>query len=118
MPHAADIYAGKRLRMARKLRRVTQTELAAHVGLSFQQVQKYEKGANRMGASRLLQFARFLDVPISFFFEICVVRHPETLLPMDDDSLCLLTNYQAIGNKVARQLVFKMIMLLAKECER
>jgi transcriptional regulator with XRE-family HTH domain len=64
-----DARIGGRLREARLLRGITQERLADAVGLTFQQVQKYEKGANRIGASRLFKFSRILEVPPSFFFD-------------------------------------------------
>lgn len=63
-----DIQVGRRVRSRRDLLGITQTELAQALGLTFQQVQKYEKGNNRIGASRLAQIARFLDVPVGYFF--------------------------------------------------
>ena len=64
-----DIYVGKRLRRRRRLLGLTQQDLAGQVGVRFQQIQKYEKGANRIGASRLQQIAKILGVPVEFFFE-------------------------------------------------
>jgi transcriptional regulator with XRE-family HTH domain len=64
-----DIHVGSRLRLRRTLAGLSQEKLGEAVGLTFQQIQKYEKGANRIGASRLFQFARVLDVPPAFFFE-------------------------------------------------
>jgi transcriptional regulator with XRE-family HTH domain len=60
---------GKRLRLRRTLLGLSQEKLSESVGLTFQQIQKYERGANRIGASRLFQFSQILDVPIGFFFE-------------------------------------------------
>ncbi len=68
-PHPVDEHAGERLWQRRKLLGMTQTDLADAIGLTFQQVQKYERGANRIGASRLLAITRVLDVPIIYFFE-------------------------------------------------
>ena len=65
--HAVDIHVGMRQR--RSLLGMSQTALARTVGLTFQQVQKYERGANRMGSSRLYEFAKVLDVPVSYFFD-------------------------------------------------
>lgn len=67
--HPVDIHAGARLRDRRKLLGISQEQLADTVGLTFQQIQKYERGANRMGASRLYQFADVLEVPVTYFFE-------------------------------------------------
>ncbi|MFY9762835.1 MAG: helix-turn-helix transcriptional regulator [Xanthobacteraceae bacterium] len=68
-PDATDVYVGKRVRMRRLALDMSQTNLADAVGLTFQQIQKYEKGTNRVSASRMQQFAKILEVPISFFFE-------------------------------------------------
>ena len=68
-PNAIDIHVGSRMRMRRMMLGMSQEKLATGLGLTFQQVQKYEKGANRMGASRLQQAADILRVPVSFFFE-------------------------------------------------
>ncbi len=64
-----DIYVGNRVRSRRAQLGLTQTELGDGVGLTFQQIQKYERGANRVSASRLYQFGNILDVSISYFFE-------------------------------------------------
>lgn len=64
-----DIHVGGRLRLRRTLLGYSQEKIGEAVGLTFQQIQKYERGANRMGASRLYQFSRILDVPVSFFFD-------------------------------------------------
>jgi transcriptional regulator with XRE-family HTH domain len=68
-PDATDTHVGKRIRMRRKMLNMSQTTLADGVGITFQQIQKYEKGTNRVSASRLQQFAKILEVPISFFFD-------------------------------------------------
>lgn len=67
--HPLDVHVGNRLRQRRSLLGMSQTALARAVGLTFQQVQKYERGANRMGASRLFEFAAVLDVPVAYFFD-------------------------------------------------
>lgn len=64
-----DIHVGRRLRQRRALLGLSQDKLGRTVGLTFQQIQKYERGANRIGASRLLQFSRALTVPVAYFFE-------------------------------------------------
>ncbi len=64
-----DRYVGARLRMRRKMLGVSQQELGRALGLTFQQIQKYESGANRIGASRLQHIAQVLQVPIGFFFD-------------------------------------------------
>ncbi|HEY1474330.1 MAG TPA: helix-turn-helix transcriptional regulator [Pseudolabrys sp.] len=64
-----DKYVGSRVRMRRKILGMSQTKLADAIGLTFQQVQKYEYGTNRIGSSRLMQMANVLQVPPTFFFE-------------------------------------------------
>ena len=68
-PDPVDIHVGARLRTRRTLLGMSQERLAEAIGLTFQQVQKYEMGKNRISASRLYQFAQILDVSISYFFE-------------------------------------------------
>ncbi len=69
MAHPVDVHVGKRIRHRRWLVGMTQQQLAECVGIKFQQIQKYETGANRVSASRLWDIAEALDVPVSFFFE-------------------------------------------------
>src|SRR5919206_5089216 len=68
-PNPIDVRVGARLRLRRNMLGLSQTRLGEAVGLTFQQVQKYERGANRIGASRLHELSQVLDVPISFFFD-------------------------------------------------
>jgi transcriptional regulator with XRE-family HTH domain len=70
-PNPIDIYVGKRVRMRRLMLDMSQETLADALGLTFQQVQKYEKGANRVGASRLQRLSEILQVQVGFFFEGC-----------------------------------------------
>jgi transcriptional regulator with XRE-family HTH domain len=69
VPNPIDRHVGSRVRMRRMLAGVSQEKLGDGLGLTFQQVQKYEKGSNRISASRLQQIAKMLDVPVSFFFD-------------------------------------------------
>lgn len=68
-PNKVDVYVGARLRMRRKLRGVSQDQLAKRLGITFQQVQKYERGSNRISASKLYAAAQVLQVPVAFFFD-------------------------------------------------
>ena len=68
-PDLIDIEVGQRIRIQRLAAGLSQSELAERVGVTFQQVQKYEKGANRVGAGRLTRIARVLNVPVSSFFD-------------------------------------------------
>jgi transcriptional regulator with XRE-family HTH domain len=77
-PHEVDLHVGQRLRMRRTLLGLSQGELARSVGLTFQQIQKYERGVNRIGASRLAEFAIALRVPPGWFFEEMPSARPAT----------------------------------------
>ncbi len=68
-PSPIDVHVGSRIRLRRTLLGMSQERLGEALGLTFQQVQKYERGVNRVGASRLYDLSRVLDVPISFFFD-------------------------------------------------
>src|SRR5215469_4848440 len=77
-PNPIDVHVGSRVRLRRTLLGMSQEKLGEAIGLTFQQVQKYERGANRIGASRLYDLGRVLDVPVSFFFDDI---SPDTLAP-------------------------------------
>jgi transcriptional regulator with XRE-family HTH domain len=68
-PNPIDIHVGSRVRLRRMMLGMSQEKLGEHLGITFQQIQKYEKGTNRIGASRLQAIARVLSVPPAFFFE-------------------------------------------------
>lgn len=68
-PHPMDIHVGGRVRLRRMMKGLSQDKLGEELGLTFQQVQKYEKGVNRIGASRLFDIARILEVPVQFFYD-------------------------------------------------
>ncbi len=68
-PDSVDVHVGKRLRVRRSLLGMSQEKLAEAISLTFQQVQKYEHGVNRISAGRLFQFSKILDVPISYFYD-------------------------------------------------
>jgi transcriptional regulator with XRE-family HTH domain len=67
--HPVDIHVGSRMRQRRTLLGMSQAKVGDAVGLTFQQIQKYERGSNRIGSSRLFEFAKVLDVPVSYFFD-------------------------------------------------
>ncbi len=69
IPNPIDIHVGRRIRVRRTLLGMSQEKLGDAIGLTFQQVQKYERGANRVGASRLFDLSGVLDVPVQFFFD-------------------------------------------------
>ena len=76
-PNSIDRHIGSRMRARRTMLGMSQEKLAEALGLTFQQVQKYEKGVNRVGAARLLRIANILDVSIDFFFEGIAGVHPK-----------------------------------------
>ncbi|MEM7619207.1 MAG: helix-turn-helix transcriptional regulator [Pseudomonadota bacterium] len=76
-PNPIDIHVGSRLRLRRMMVGLSQEKLGEHLGLTFQQIQKYEKGTNRIGASRLYQLSQILDIPVHFFFEEISLKEKE-----------------------------------------
>ncbi len=112
MPHPVDVHVGKRIRHRRWLVGMTQQQLAERVGIKFQQIQKYETGANRVSASRLWDIADALSVEVSFFFEgldnatassIRTDGVPADLLG-DKEALDLVRSYYAIPETQRRRL--------------
>jgi transcriptional regulator with XRE-family HTH domain len=77
-PNPIDKHVGSRVRMRRMMLSMSQEKLGGALGLTFQQVQKYEKGTNRIGASRLQQISNILQVPVAFFFEGAPTFHPQS----------------------------------------
>ena len=84
-PSPTDQHVGSRVRMRRKMLAMSQEQLAEALGITYQQVQKCEKGANRIGASRLQQISHILQVPVAFFFE----GAPNALAPHDSSGSAL-----------------------------
>src|SRR5215469_5100458 len=80
-PNPVDVHVGSRVRLRRNMLGLSQEKLGEAIGLTFQQVQKYERGANRIGASRLLELSRVLDVPVSFFYDETDPVRPQPSLP-------------------------------------
>lgn len=111
MSHPVDVHVGKRIRHRRWLVGMTQQQLAAAVGIKFQQIQKYETGANRVSASRLWDIASALDVQVSFFFEgiddkesVGGSEHLSGDLIGDKEALDLVRSYYAIPENQRRRL--------------
>ncbi|WGW03409.1 helix-turn-helix domain-containing protein [Tropicibacter oceani] len=121
MAHPVDVHVGKRIRHRRWLVGMTQQQLAEHVGIKFQQIQKYETGANRVSASRLWDIADALDVPVSFFFEGIEAEEgdvaaksenvPADILG-DKEALDLVRSYYAIPENQRRRL-FELARVLS-----
>ena len=112
MVHPVDVHVGKRIRHRRWLAGMTQHQLAQHVGIKFQQIQKYETGANRVSASRLWDISETLEVPVSFFFEGLEREQAEKttkkVLPSDlmgdKEALDLIRSYFSIPENQRRRL--------------
>lgn len=75
-PHPVDVHVGLRLRLRRKALGFSQEQLAEAIGLTFQQIQKYKRGANRISASKLYEFCRILEAPVSYFFNGLALHEP------------------------------------------
>jgi transcriptional regulator with XRE-family HTH domain len=120
-----DVYVGKRLRRRRIFIGMSQTQLGEAVGVSFQQVQKYESGLNRAVPRRLFEFGRTLGVPLSYFFDGYAERHsgrgrsPERSEAVDvfgtDEALTLLRAYYRLRTPAVRQQLSRLIAVLSKE---
>ena len=114
--HPVDVYVGKRVRQRRWMIGMTQQQLAEKVGIKFQQIQKYETGANRVSASRLWDIARVLAVPVSFFFEGLHSQPEEAKVTgdvvADKEALELVRSYYAIPENQRRQL-FELARVLS-----
>lgn len=120
MVHVVDVHVGKRIRQRRWLTGMTQQKLAEMVGIKFQQIQKYETGANRVSASRLWDIADALDVPVSFFFEGLKEDGSEIVPPEglpadlmgDKEAMELVRSYYAIPENQRRRL-FELARVLS-----
>lgn len=134
-PNPIDIHVGKRVRLRRTLLGMSQEKLGDAIGLTFQQVQKYERGKNRIGSSRLWQLSQVLDVPVSYFFddvsdEVAVAAQPrrkgEPALGLGEvpgpafeadpmarrETLELVRGYYKISDGTVRKRVFEMVKAL------
>ena len=106
MSHPVDVHVGKRLKQIRTLRRMSQTDVAKRLDLSFQQIQKYEIGSNRVAASRLFELSRILDVPTSYFFEGIV--EPDAAADRDN-SLDIVNALAAIEDEKIKSRIVTFI---------
>ena len=135
-PNPVDIHVGNRLKLRRTLLGISQEKLGSLIGLTFQQVQKYEHGYNRIGASRLWDIANVLDVPISFFFEDMdkktTVYSPRKFILQDEalqdspalcdsgdpmnrkETLELVRCYYKIPNRQVAKNIFQLLISLSK----
>ncbi|QEX20048.1 MULTISPECIES: helix-turn-helix domain-containing protein [Hypericibacter] len=131
-PNPIDVHVGARIRQRRTLLGMSQEKLGEAIGLTFQQVQKYERGANRVGSSRLFDLARVLDVPVSYFFEDMSAgtasKSPSRLRglaepkpePFEPDPLAkretleLVRAYYRIADPAVRKRVFELTKALGR----
>lgn len=126
-PHPIDVHVGSRVKLRRNMLGLSQEKLGEALGLTFQQVQKYERGANRIGASRLLEIARVLEVPVAFFYDdVDPVRAPPIPKDQDevgwrdpendqlarDESIELVKCYYAIQDERTRRRLFDLAKAL------
>jgi transcriptional regulator with XRE-family HTH domain len=126
-PNSVDRHVGARIRMRRVMLTLSQTQLGDALGLTFQQVQKYEKGTNRVGASRLQHIASILQVPVSFFFEEIPINRtgpaqisdtpsPEsvTAFVSTTDGLKLIRAFTTIKNITLRRCIVHLVEQIAR----
>ncbi|MEQ5827033.1 helix-turn-helix transcriptional regulator [Sulfitobacter sp. NFXS29] len=106
MSHPVDVHVGRRLKQARTLRRQSQTDVARELKLSFQQIQKYEIGSNRIAASRLHELARILNVTPGYFFEGLDDDHTEN---SNDPSLEIVNAIGSIKDDAVRARILTFI---------
>jgi len=135
-PNPIDVHVGARVRLRRTLLGMSQEKLGEALGLTFQQVQKYERGANRIGSSRLFDLSRVLDVPVSFFFDDMSddtkSQSPSLLMgggleeppqPFEHDPLTkretleLVRAYYRITDSAVRKRVYELAKALADASE-
>ena len=126
IPSGIDRIVGQRLRWRRRELKLTQEQLGEKLGLTFQQVQKYEKGVNRISAGRLFEMAQVLTIPITYFYEgvddlveavpgltVHEDDHPPHLPVLDSEALELVTAFQKIGDKSLRRSLLETIRAAA-----
>jgi len=124
VPNPVDKHVGSRVRMRRKMLAMSQEKLGAALGLTFQQVQKYERGTNRIGASRLQQISHILQVPVAFFFEGAPNASPPlgsnelSVAQIDDfisnsDGLRLIGAFMRIDNAAVRRRIVMLVQEIA-----
>jgi transcriptional regulator with XRE-family HTH domain len=112
-PTAVDTHVGQKMRARRIFLQMSQTEVARAVGITFQQIQKYEKGSNRVGASRLLQISEALGVSPFYFFEGAPTVGKKTLAP-DEGELSENTIVSFLGTREGTALVRGFIAIKQK----
>ena len=116
-PNPIDVHVGTQVAVYRKLSGMSQELLGEAVGVSFQQIQKYERGANRIGASRLFGIAQALDVPVSVFFrdlDQASEPHASPLAAGPREGIDLLKAFATIPDREVRQHILALVRRLAR----
>jgi transcriptional regulator with XRE-family HTH domain len=109
-PNPIDVHVGSRIRLRRNMLGMSQEKLGESLGITFQQIQKYEKGTNRVGASRLQAIASILDVPVSFFFEDAPGGQPGPAGGLaEDSSTAYVTDFLASTEGIQLNRAFARI---------
>lgn len=114
MPHPVDIHVGKRLKEIRTMRGLTQSNVATQLGISFQQLQKYETGANRVSASRMFELSKLLNVSPSFFFDGLDGENYEGQIPLDIETAKIASIFASIKNEKVKRRLSTFISELAR----
>ena len=118
VPDPIDVYVGGQVRIRRLLLGMNQEELAQSLGLTFQQVQKYESGANRVSASRLWEIAVVLKMPIGYFFPTDQGQHRPNEQLQRPESIELIRSFYAIPDARMRQQFFDMVKTMSASPDR
>ena len=116
-PTEVDLYVGRRIRHRRQLLGLSQTKLADALNVTFQQVQKYERGSNRVGAGRLFQLSRVLDVPVGYFFSnLDSEGEPEstTELELTREHARFVRALSAIDDEALRRRIYALVEEISK----
>jgi len=115
-----DLLVGSRIRMFRKGRKMSQAQLGKKLGVTFQQVQKYENGKNRVGASRLQMISTALDVPVGQFFadDAGTSRTSAKPLAFDPQALRLAEAFTRLNDKELRNSILDMVEAMARKSPR
>jgi transcriptional regulator with XRE-family HTH domain len=117
-PHDVDVVVGRNVRILRTHKGASQTDLAEGLGITFQQVQKYEKGTNRISSSRLRQIADFLHVEIATLFEgTDSPDNVENIAPFSKDAIAIARGFDAIQSPKVKQAVRSFIETLIETDE-
>lgn len=114
MPHPVDLHVGRKLRQIRMMRNYSQTQVARELGLSFQQVQKYEEGSNRVSASRLFQLSEILGVAPEWFFE-GIESDTSADQPLDEEAIRLAAAFARISDERVRDRIRSFVDCLSSD---